>query len=118
MRTLRVSLLGAVILALLGLPVVGPAMATDGQCKPEQSVTELEADEAAFLPMAMDPLSPVLGEDSGPYVGDVEGDDIVLVNPTMVFYGVDINSRFETSPGIKDAGLCEKFMHGIRDAIK
>ena len=31
-----------------------------------------------------------------------------------MFFGVDINSRFETSPGIKDDGLIEGFIQTIR----
>jgi len=36
----------------------------------------------------------------------------VLSHPTI--YALDINSRFETSPGIKDVGLIEEFMNGKR----
>lgn len=35
-----------------------------------------------------------------------------------MFCGVDVNSRFETSPGIKDAALLEKFIKQIRNIKK
>lgn len=31
------------------------------------------------------------------------------------FYGVDVNSRFETSPGIKDIGLIQEFVKELKD---
>lgn len=31
-----------------------------------------------------------------------------------MFFGIDINSRFESSPGLKDAGLCERFINAMR----
>lgn len=36
----------------------------------------------------------------------------VITHPLL--YALDINSRFETSPGMKDVGLIEKFMEGER----
>ena len=48
--------------------------------------------------------------------GGIGGEDAEkirnLAHPML--FGVDINSRFETSPGIKDAGLCESFINAIR----
>jgi len=38
--------------------------------------------------------------------------DLMLMNNR--FFGVDINSRFETSPGIKNAGLIKSFIDEIR----
>lgn len=35
-----------------------------------------------------------------------------LVHPAL--YGVDVNSRFESSPGMKDAGLLEQFINELR----
>lgn len=44
-------------------------------------------------------------------VGDVEKIRN-LAHP--MFFGADINSRFEISPGVKDAGMCERFINAIR----
>jgi len=38
-------------------------------------------------------LTPVVGIDSAPFLGDVPGASILTVNPTHLFYGVDISGR-------------------------
>lgn len=35
----------------------------------------------------------VVGDDETPYLSDVSGDNIKFVNPTMVFYGIDISGK-------------------------
>ncbi|UTV31039.1 PKD domain-containing protein [Photobacterium atrarenae] len=37
--------------------------------------------------------SGIIGDDRGPYLADVAGDDIVVVNPTMVFYGIELEGK-------------------------
>lgn len=37
--------------------------------------------------------SPIIGDDDGPYLSDVSGDNILAVNPTMVFYGIEADGK-------------------------
>ena len=53
-------------------------------------------------------ITPVLDHEPGPYVGDVSGSDVLFVNPTMTFYGVDIDAgtagaAFDLVPGKEQA---------------
>ncbi len=49
---------------------------------------------SGFLGISIEGVpGPVIGNDTTiPYLGDVPGNDILLVNPTMLFYGVDIDN--------------------------
>jgi len=56
------------------------------------------------------PVPFLLGGGIGPEDAEVvKGVDI------LQFFGVDLNSRFETSPGMKDSLLLKRFMEEIRD---
>ena len=48
--------------------------------------------------------------------GGILPDDakMILKLEHPMLFGIDINSRFEISPGIKDVELCESFINGIR----
>jgi len=43
---------------------------------------------------------------------------VALKNQGLNIYGVDINSKFEISPGLKDASQVTAFMSTLRDAFK
>lgn len=43
---------------------------------------------------------------------------VALKNQGLNLYGVDINSQFETSPGIKDVGKVQLFIQKVRAAFK
>jgi phosphoribosylanthranilate isomerase len=51
--------------------------------------------------------------------GGICDDDVLrireLVHP--MFYGVDINSRFELSPGLKDAGKIGQFINALHEKV-
>lgn len=51
--------------------------------------------------------------------GGIGPDDARMIRELEhpMLFGVDINSLFETSPGIKDLGLCEEFIGRIRGTI-
>lgn len=51
--------------------------------------------------------------------GGIGPDDARMIRELEhpMLFGVDINSRFETSPGIKDIELCEKFIGRIRGTV-
>jgi phosphoribosylanthranilate isomerase len=55
------------------------------------------------------PLPFLLGGGIGP---DDAGTLKTLDHPAL--YGVDVNSRFESSPGMKDAGLLDRFIRELR----
>ncbi len=48
--------------------------------------------------------------------GGISADDTEYLNATQHpnFYGIDINSKFETSPGIKNLSLLNQFINNIR----
>ena len=52
--------------------------------------------------------------------GGIGADDVPEVEKFShpYFYGVDINSRFETEPGIKDMEMIKQFVNGLRKKIK
>lgn len=41
-------------------------------------------------------------------------DDVMNLTKSLRVYGVDINSKFETEPGVKDIGLVSSFIQKIR----
>lgn len=41
-------------------------------------------------------------------------DEVLLLNKTLPIYGVDINSKFEISPGLKNIGQVRAFIQKIR----
>jgi phosphoribosylanthranilate isomerase len=42
----------------------------------------------------------------------------ILEISNVAFYGIDLNSRFELNPGLKDTKILKKFMHNIRNNNK
>ncbi len=54
-------------------------------------------------------LSGGIGPDNGPLIKTFKHPD---------FYGVDINSRFEKEPGVKDMALVLQFIHSLKLPVK
>lgn len=52
--------------------------------------------------------------------GGIAPDDGALIRTFMHpdFYGVDLNSRFEKEPGVKDMGLVLQFIHSMKLPVK
>lgn len=62
--------------------------------------------------------SAIIGDEDNPHLKDVAGDDIILVNPTMVFYGVQANNMHNVIRGREKAFSLVPWDFGWTDPIE
>jgi len=68
-----------------------------------KSSDQVDAQEDIELMAATLDAQSIVGEDNRPHLKDIDGTDIYLVNPTLAFYGVDIDDKSPQVISGKDA---------------